>query len=52
MAHFYGGALPMHRQLKGLLLRGLPRSVILARGGRGITASSCRPLPTRPERRG
>lgn len=31
MALFYGGAAPLHRQLKGLLLPGLPRGRILAR---------------------
>jgi hypothetical protein len=30
MAHFYGGAVPLHRQLKGQLLPGLPRGRILA----------------------
>jgi len=28
MALFYGGATPLHRQLKGLLLPGLPRGLI------------------------
>jgi hypothetical protein len=42
MALFYGGAVPMHRQSKGLLLPGLPRGRIQARtaGGRGLS-----PLP-------
>jgi hypothetical protein len=34
MAHFYGGASQLHRQLKGLLLPGLPRGQIPP-GGRG-----------------
>jgi len=33
MAHFNGGAVPMHRQLRGLLLPGLPRGQIQAQGG-------------------
>ena len=28
MRHFYGGAVPMHRFLRGLLARGLPRRLI------------------------
>jgi hypothetical protein len=32
MALFYGGAAPLHRQLKGLLLPGLPRGQIRAQG--------------------
>jgi hypothetical protein len=39
MGHFSGGAVPMHRQLKGLLLPGLPRGQIPARAVRGL------PLP-------
>lgn len=39
MAHFYGGASQLHRQLKGLLLPGLPRGQIPARAVRGL------PLP-------
>lgn len=38
MRHHYGGAVPKHRFLRGLLLRGLPRAWIPARavrGGRG-----------------
>lgn len=31
MALFYGGAVPLHRQLKGLLLPGLPRGRIPVR---------------------
>jgi hypothetical protein len=39
MALFNGGAVPLHRQLKGLLLPGLPRGRIAARAVRGL------PLP-------
>jgi hypothetical protein len=39
MALFYGGAMPLHRQLKGLLLPGLPRGQIPPKGGGGL------PLP-------
>ena len=35
MSHFYGGAVPLHRHLKGLLLRGLPRGQIPTRESRG-----------------
>jgi hypothetical protein len=35
MAHFYGGAVPMHRQLKAMLLPGLPRGWIQARESGG-----------------
>lgn len=44
MRHFYGGALPLHRQLEELLRPGLPRALIPARGQEvGLTAcpSSC-----------
>lgn len=36
MAHFYGGASQLHRQLKGLLLPGLPRGQIPGRTARGL----------------
>jgi hypothetical protein len=40
MPLFYGGAVPMHRQLKGLLLPGLPRGQIPAgRQGEGLRLS-------------
>lgn len=35
MRHFHGGAMPMHRQLRGLLLPGLPRGRIQARESGG-----------------
>ena len=44
MAHFNGGAVPMHRQLKGLLLPGLPRGRILAKAARAHRF----PLPPLP----
>ena len=42
MALFYGGATPLHRQLKGLLLPGLPRGRIpqVAVNGRGSASLS------------
>lgn len=48
MALFDGGAVQLHRQLKGLLLPGWPRSRILSRAVRGLTASPCRPLSVPP----
>jgi hypothetical protein len=40
MALFYGGALPLLRQLKGLLLPGLPRGRIEPRAERGSLSLS------------
>lgn len=53
MALFYGGATQLPRQLKGLLLPGLPRGQIPTRAvsGRGIVSPSPgRPLPALPVR--
>lgn len=46
MALFAGRATPLHRQLKGLLLPGLPRGRILAREVEGGECSTCRSSPS------
>ena len=55
MALFSGGAVPLHRQLKGLLLPGLPRGQIPARRageGHPSPVPPLRPVQALPSRRG